>query len=92
MANQTGDPGSAPFFLAAAGGAFFWGVAYVLGFNPREYGTRMMRFFYSASPHQVPDRHSLIWRTRLFAAVYFLVGAAVETIAVLGFLGKFPPS
>ncbi|MFD6325376.1 hypothetical protein ACFWOL_21470 [Streptomyces sp. NPDC058442] len=92
LANQAANPGPAPFFLAATASAFFLGLGYVLWFNPRGYGARLMRLWYSASPYQVPDGHALAWRTRFFAVVYFVGGTAVATAAVLGFLGKFPPS
>ncbi|MFD4976986.1 hypothetical protein [Streptomyces sp. NPDC058424] len=93
LATQTAaDPGPIPFFMAAAGGAYFLEMAYLLWFNPRGYGARLMRLWYSASPYRVPDGYGLIWRARLFAVVCFVGGVAAATISVLGFLGKFPPS
>ncbi|MGW4825923.1 hypothetical protein ACWEP4_45635 [Streptomyces sp. NPDC004227] len=92
LANEATGPGPIPFFMAAAGGAYFLGMAYLLWFNPRGYGARLVRLWYSASPYRVPDGYGLIWRARLFAVVCFVGGVAAATISVLGFLGKFPPS
>ncbi|MFJ9664528.1 hypothetical protein ACIRPP_07885 [Streptomyces sp. NPDC101219] len=92
LADQAANPGPAPFFLAAVGGAFLLGLGYVLWFDPRGYGVRLMGLWYSASPYRVPDGYALARRARLFGVMYFAGGAVVATVAVLGFLGRFPPS
>ncbi|MGV9991538.1 hypothetical protein [Streptomyces sp. NPDC003374] len=83
LAKVVGDPGLAPFFMAAYGALIFLVMGSILLFNPRNLGDKLMHMWISVSPFRSKMLISPDSLGKVLGSVAFIAAAACTTVAVI---------